>query len=62
MVNDAAIYSELFQKEASFSRISLEKLIPDILAALRKNQRPPASRSFCAWMSKRPKYLLTRTT
>lgn len=32
MVNDAAIYSEMFQKEAVFSRVSLKELIPGLLA------------------------------
>ena len=36
MVNDAAVYSEMFQKETVFSRISLQELIPDILARLKE--------------------------
>jgi signal transduction histidine kinase len=36
MVNDAAVYSEMFEKEAAFSRISLQELIPKVLAVLRE--------------------------
>jgi signal transduction histidine kinase len=36
MVNDAAVYSEMFQKEALFSPISLRELIPEIISKLKE--------------------------